>query len=369
MKILQIINCENRGGGAEKFVLDLSIALKRIKGISIDVLSIQKPNNDNFIKILSNNNINHHHLSDNVYSPFNVIRLYKFINNRDYDVIHVHLFPSLYYAGIIQLICKSKFKLIYTEHNTSNRRRNKFIFKATDSFFYRQYYKVIAISSKVKKNLEEHLSSKIYSSSNKIDTIYNGIDLDAIRSAPITDIFSELSIPKDATITTMVSRMTPVKDYQTLIKAIELLPKNHHAIFVGDGPLRTAIEDQVYNSTAKNRIHILGLRNDVFGILKASDIIVLSSKHEGFSIAMLEAMASGKPFVASSVEGIKDLVSDVAELFEYKNYQELSSILLKLSTNKEYYGEVADRCSQFAKKYDINTIAKQYLSVFQTNKT
>lgn len=365
MKILQIINSEKRGGGAERFVLDLSISLHKCHQASVDVLSIKTPDNNDFVDCLKDNGINHFVLSNNsIYSPINIIKLYNFIKNGKYDVIHVHLFPSLYYASMVKYLINSKIKLVYTEHNTSNRRRGKKIFKFIDRFIYRKYNRIVAISNQVKENLESHISYNKHN--NKLVVINNGINLKEISNASKIDLYKELSIPKDSVIISMISRMTPVKDYLTLIKALEELPNNYHALFIGDGPLRDLVTKQVQESKAGNRIHILGLRNDVYNIYKSSDIIVLSSKYEGFSIAMLEAMASGKPFIASSVEGIKDLVQDVAELFEYQDFKQLAIIINSLSNNKPYYNTISQKCKNFANLYDINITSRKYLDIYES---
>lgn len=358
MRILQVINRMMRGGGAEKIVCDLSLALNKIEGVEVDVLSIAPPLNDDMVTILQENGVDHFVLSNSLYSGRNVGRLRSFVAIGAYDVVHVHLFPALYYAGAAKLTGKFLPTLAYTEHSTSNRRRNKLLFRKTDKIIYRQYNKIIAISPQVKRNLEAHLGWE------GVRVVHNGIDTTAIYETPPSALRAELQIPEDSTVVTMVSRVTPGKDFSTLILAIEQLPEFFHILFVGDGPLMTELKNRKEKSSASTRIHILGLRKDVIEIEKGSDIIVLSTQHEGFSIAMLEAMACHKPFVASAVEGIKDLVSDVAVLFEYKDATALAEILMKLYNDKSYRNDVADRCLNFASRYDINLIAQQYIEQY-----
>lgn len=98
-----------------------------------------------------------------------------------------------------------------------------------------------------------------------------------------------------------------------------------------------------------SRIHFLGLRKDVPNLLQASDVIVLSSKHEGFSISMLEAMSCKKPFIGSNVPGIGDLVRDVALLFEFQDDEELALRIKEVLTDRTLYCNVAEKCYSFAK--------------------
>lgn len=357
MKILQIIDRMMRSGGAEKFVLDLTLAVDRMPDVEVEVLSIAPPANNDFVDILRNAGIPHYVLSPKMYSLKAVWKLKQFIEKGGYDVVHVHLFPALYYVGAIRILGSFKGKLCYTEHSTSNHRRGNPIMAMTDRFVYKRYDAIVAISDKVKHNLERHLHR------NDVIVVNNGIDIDAISSAHLTDLRKECSIPADATIVTMVSRITNGKDHTTLVKAIADLPQDFHLVLVGDGSLRQNLETTVSLSGAAERIHILGLRQDVYGILKASDIVVLSTEHEGFSIAMLEAMACRKPFVASSVPGIADLVDGIAELFEYQNHKQLAEILQRLKDSPAEYEKVANQCYAFAQKYDINNVALNYLKI------
>lgn len=362
MKILQVIDSLVRGGGAEKFVLDLSIALSKVESVEIDVLSITTPSNNDYVEILKTNGISHYVLSSKLRSIKNVNLLRKFIELGNYDVVHVHLFPALYFAALAKVISNKKFRLIYTEHSTTNKRRGNSIFRMTDRYVYRKYDAVIGISDKVKLNLDSHLSG------NFVQVINNGIDIANIQAASSANIRAIEHISDDSTVVTMVSRITNGKDYNTVINAINRLPDNFHVIFIGDGPLMPDLRTKAYESGIAERIHILGLRSDVCSILKDSDIIVLSTHHEGFSIAMLEAMACKKPFVASAVEGIKDLVDGIAELFEYQNDEELASILLNLSDDRMKYEQVAMRCLKFAQQYDIHLVARKYMNVYADNK-
>jgi len=81
-------------------------------------------------------------------------------------------------------------------------------------------------------------------------------------------------------------------------------------LFVGEGPLRSALEAQVGREGLEGWIHFLGRRNDVPDILHAGDVFVFPSRWEGFPVAVMEAMAAGLPVVASDVGGISELVQE-----------------------------------------------------------
>ena len=100
MKVLQVIDTLARGGGAEKFVFDLTLALHR-QGVEVEVLSVTQPTEERkkeFITRLKQEGIAVYGLNpDNrLYAVGNTCLIYRFIKQHAYDVVHVHLFPALY---------------------------------------------------------------------------------------------------------------------------------------------------------------------------------------------------------------------------------------------------------------------------------
>lgn len=114
-----------------------------------------------------------------------------------------------------------------------------------------------------------------------------------------------------------------------------------------------------------DRVHFLYLRSDVPRILKTSDIVMMSSEYEGLSLSSIEGMASGKPFVATDVNGLREVVQGAGELFELNNSDELAKILLKLYSDKNYYKKVTERCKVRASLYDIQKMINGYMNVYQ----
>lgn len=360
MRILQVIDRFNRGGGAEKVILDLSLALHDKSDVTIDVLSIGPPKNKDFIDEVAKVGITHQCLNTKRMSWADLPRLHKVIRYGSYDVVHVHLFPALYMVAFASVgLGKSAPRLVYTEHSTSNKRRGKALFRLIEHWIYGRYNRIIGISYEVKKNLANH--AKI----NHIDIIPNGVNVTVIDSTSAKQTLrEELHIKTTDVIVTMVGRFVPGKDQTTLIESLSQLPESVHILLVGDGILRESIQSQMMRKQYSNRVHFLGLRSDVISILKTSDIIVLSTEHEGFSISMLEAMACGKPFVASSVPGIADIVGDNALLFHYQSATELAQCIMRLIDDHNLYETMSRKSREFALDYDISEIATKYLEVY-----
>jgi glycosyltransferase involved in cell wall biosynthesis len=105
--------------------------------------------------------------------------------------------------------------------------------------------------------------------------------------------------------------------------------------------------------------------NDVPDILKSADIIVLASHWEGLSLSSIEGMASGRPFVASDVDGLREIVGGNGVLFHDGDADALAGCLKELSENPDLYRSVAEKCKQKALQYDISIMAAKYNEVYK----
>ena len=108
-----------------------------------------------------------------------------------------------------------------------------------------------------------------------------------------------------------VGRLKAPKDALTLIRSLALLPSGSCRLRIaGDGPERVALNEEIGRLGLDDSVELLGDRDDVGELLRASHLFVLSSRSEGMPMSVLEAMASGVPVVASAVGGIPELVVD-----------------------------------------------------------
>ena len=360
MRILHVIT-SLRTGGAEKLMVDLLPKLRDL-GNDVELLLFDGIRTE-FMEQLVRSGIKIHisRIGGCVYNPKNILYLRNMINK--YDVVHTHnTAPQLFAAISKELTIKNKAKLVTTEHNTTNRRRDIFYFKYLDRWMYRRYVKIICISEQAERNLRRYLADD----SSKICTIFNGINIDRF-SNPYMSCKKENIDGKDV-IVTMVAAFHEQKDQQTLIRSFSLLPYNYklQLVGVGDRLLIEKCENLVKGLNLYNRVFFLGMRNDIPKILQESDIVVLSSHYEGLSLSSLEGMASGKPFVASDVDGLHEIVNGYGLLFPHEDAQCLAEIILRLSTDMPYSQYVAARCIERAKQFDINMMAEKYNNLYST---
>ena len=314
MRILIVINSLVTGG-AEKLLVDSLLKFLE-HGMSVDVFLLKTK--ESYLQKLIESHDKLKLISGksklSVYNPYHIFRLYRHIN--EYDLIHVHLFPALLWTSlsvVFQLKKKNRC-LIYTEHSTTNKRRKLGFLRTIDKLIYKPYDYIIGISEKATKNLQRHLGSGY----KNIITIENGVDLAAfINAAPYEK--KELGFHENDKLLIQVSSFRYPKDQDTVLRALSKLDnKKVHLLLAGDGPNKKALMRLSEELMIHKNVHFLGVRNDIARLLKTVDVVILSSAYEGLSLSSVEGMAAGKPFIASDVPGLREVIKGAGLLFKYK---------------------------------------------------
>lgn len=361
MKILHVIT-SLRTGGAEKLMVDLLPRLKEL-GNEVELLvfdGIRTP----FYLELEKKGIKIHSLTMGkeqfspwvIYNPLNFFRLLPHL--KDYDIIHTHNTAAQLFVALGTLL--SKCHLITTEHNTTNRRRNIPILKMFDKWMFNRYQEIICISQKAEDNLRAYLCDR----SAKICTIDNGIDLSKfINAKPNQEVQTQYH---GLHLGIMVAGFRFQKDHATLIKAYQFLPIDYHLLLAGPNiDNEDECKELAKSLGLSDRIHFLGSRSDVPSLLKTAEVVVMSSHYEGLSLSSVEGMACGNPFIASNVEGLKEVVQDAGILFPHEDAKKLAEEIKRLTTEKEYREKTISLCQERAKNYDISTMAQKYNELYK----
>ncbi len=355
MKILHVIT-SLRTGGAEKLMVDLLPRLKQ-KGLDVELLLFDGTDTP-FRRDAEAAGIKVHDLGKggSVYSPLHLFRLIPFL--RKYDVVHTHNSAPQFCAAIGSVVCS--VLLCTTEHTTSNRRRGWTWYASVDRWMYSRYRKVICISEKAEDNLREFIGE----SRAEILTINNGVDVEKYASAPSSPELERIAPGSRKII--MVAGFRWEKDQDTLIKAMAHLPENFHLFLVGDGVRRKECEALAAHTGVAERVHFLGIRSDVPALLHAADYVVMSSHFEGLSLSSVEGMSVGKPFLASDVDGLREVVKGAGVLFPHGDADSLTNEILKLEKSPELYRSVAGSCRIHAAEFDIHKMANKYFEQYQS---
>jgi len=225
------------------------------------------------------------------------------MRTRRIDVVHTHLWGANLWGRSAARFAKVPV-VITTEHNVD-------IWKPTyyfmlDRFLARWTSKLIGVSQQVRDFYEARGVGR-----GRWDVIYNGVAVPSGTPRGRDGRYAALGISSEEPVVGWVGRFVsakaPERFVEVVARALERIP-TLRALMVGDGPLRPHIEAQLRRLGLEGRISITGMRHDVPELLRGMDALVFSSEREGFSMAMLEAMAAGVPVVATRVGGTPELI-------------------------------------------------------------
>ena len=362
MRILQVITSLEMGG-AETLVVNLIPRLRAL-GHTVDLcvfngtetaLTHRLKKESPQTKIYA--------LGHGAYNPLYILRLTKIMRN--YDIIHTHNSSPQLFVAIARFFCP--VKLVSTEHNTSNRKRKWKWYRPIESWMYGRYDHVICISEIAEEKLREYMGGEwLDRSSNKyktITTINNGIDVGAISKAvPCKEL---LDLKENRKSILMVAGFRKQKNQDTIIRALTLLDIEKYEVwFAGIGERMEEVKQLALSLGVSDRVRFLGLRTDIPNVLRAADVIVMSSHWEGLSLSNVEGMSAHKPFIASDVNGLKEVTKGYGLLFPHEDAKALAEEINRLASDEAYYNEIAERCYNRALEFDISKTVNGYNNVY-----
>ena len=238
-----------------------------------------------------------------------VASLRNLVEREHIDILHTHHLGPLLHAYLAGFRFRD-WKWVHTEHIRPDvdtgyprwlERAARLMFSAPDA--------VTGVSDAV----GDYLRDRRRVTRERVKVIYNGVDVDRF-AGPYDGSAKrqELGIPSKAWIIGLVASLRPQKNHALLLRAFaHLLPEVPEArlVLAGDGDSRSALETLADNLGVRDRIHFLGSRLDAPELFAMFDVYCLPSHYEGMPLTVFEAMAAGKPVVATSVVGIREVVS------------------------------------------------------------
>lgn len=227
-------------------------------------------------------------------------------------------------------------------------------------------YKFIDLYSEsiivVSDALKERLAGSISPEREKV--IHNGIEVPESEPAAIS-LRDEINVPKDTILVCTIGPIIKEKGYETLVEAARsVIKKNKKVVFIsigdiGDVTLSSRLRKAMRKYSIKDSFRFLGYRNDVPRILKEVDIYVVSSKTESFSLAAIEAMAAGKPVVATRCGGPEEIVvhGETGFLIPLDSPEEMAEKILYLIDNPERRAKLG---AEGRKRFEAHFTADKY---------
>ncbi len=227
------------------------------------------------------------------------------------DVVHARSTGTWFDAGAA-VLGRADVRLLLSFHGRTTLEAPSLRRRLVDRWTTGRANAVLTVS----QDSAQMLRTRLGVPGDKLCTIPNGVDTSqfypAEAEAEILETRQRLRLHPSADVAVCVANLLPIKGLDLLIRAwrqIHMADPLAQLLLVGEGPLRSQLEQSVRESRCSNLVRFLGAREDVATLLRAADVFVLPSHYEGCSNATLEAMASGLPVVACDVGGMREIVT------------------------------------------------------------
>jgi glycosyltransferase involved in cell wall biosynthesis len=233
--------------------------------------------------------------------------------------------------------------------------------------------RVIALTA---GEIRDYTDFKVYPQE-KLVTIHSGVDVEKFKQVPVGAVEKKrsLGLEQKGLVVGFIGWLLPIKGPMHLLKAMETVWRDHEdtaLVFIGKGDLDIDLRAEALKTSANGRVNFLGWRNDINEIMPIFDIFVLPSLNEGMGRVLVEAMAAGKPIVASNVGGIPDLVQHEHNglLVPPGDEKALAASIKQLINDPEKVKLMGQRgrelCHQFSIEAMIEKIDALYMELSQT---
>lgn len=288
-----------------------------------------------------------------------------FIRLNGIDIVHTHGYKANIYGYLATL--SMNVKRITTCHNWLSKNLKMNLYEILDKLFLRTFSMVVVVSEALKQEVLNYGIPQ-----NKIAVINNGINVNRFQNAHNSlGLRKTFGISEDEKIIGTVSRLTAEKGHVHLLKAAKnIITEFPHVKFliIGDGPLKKELEGISSMLQLEGKVIFAGLRKEIPDILGFMNIFVLPSLTEGTPMALLEAMAAGKPLIASRVGAIPKIIEHGRNgvLVEPGNSESLCSAITDLLRNPQKANTIAlAGLKTINNKFSSQRMAEDYRQVYQ----
>jgi glycosyltransferase involved in cell wall biosynthesis len=293
-------------------------------------------------------------------------RLRSLVRERGIDLVHAHL-PYVAIGARLALPGPARPRLVYTEHNVWQSYKpptywaNLLTFGRTDHVF--TVSDVVRASIRYPRGLRRLRLPPL-------ETLYHGLDQAAMERRPAADgVREEFGIPARAPVVGTVANFRHTKGHGYLLQAAALVRRtvpDVRFLLVGQGPLEAEVRREVQRLGLGGTVIFAGFREDVPRLTAAIDVFALSSVHEGLSIALMEAMALGKPPVVTRVGGLPELVTDRRHglLVPPADPPALAAGILSVLQDADLRARLGEAARLRAADFDIRTAVRRMEQVY-----
>lgn len=321
--------------------------------------------------------INSSYPSDEFLSPRKVLlflvillRVFFFLNREKPKVIFVYDLYSFIMLSILKTFFFKKSLFVYFLNNDVTQViKNKpvRIYRMLLNWYFEKALPHTDLLITPSRGLKRYIKVQFQISSKKLKVIYHGIDLLPLL---LKKNHFNMKVNNNCFRIFSAGRFSKQKDFCTILNAVHLLLQkgiNIRLFLIGDGELRKRIQAESQRLGIKDKIRMLGWKNDIRSHLKSADLFVFSSFYEGFGLTLLEAMASKIPVIATNTPFGPSEILDHGKygiLVPVGNYKILAERIERLIKNSKLRSRMATKAYERAGFFSLEKMIREYEKTF-----
>lgn len=300
------------------------------------------------------------------FDPATLTALLKVIDRKQIDVLHLHGYGATTFGRIAAAM--RGIPVVLHEH--ANHVTTPWFQQAADALLARYTDVAIAVS----QSTADFTIGARKVPADRTRVVYLGAPLDEFgRTRTIEEIAGArraLGIPDGAFAVGTVTRLMPAKGNTFLIQAVraivEAVPEAHVYI-AGEGELRETLEAEAQALGVTDRLHLLGFQRDVAQVLSAYDVVVFPSLAEGTPLTAFEALAMGKPIVATDADGLRDILTDQVDalVVPREHPQAIADAVVRFERDPQLRLTLGEGARRTGARYDIQAFVDKMARLYE----
>jgi glycosyltransferase involved in cell wall biosynthesis len=330
----------------------------------VSLISLRKP--DSSPDTLEAQGIPVTYLSRSKFDPLTLPALLTELDRRQADILHMHGYGATTFGRLAA--ARRKLPAILHEH--ANLTDTPWFQKAADVWLARYTDVAIAVS----RSTADFVTGPRLIPADRTHVVYLGVPLEEFSrsrsAAEIREARARLDMADDTFAIGTVTRLMPSKGNEFLVAAaadvVRTLP-NARIFIAGEGDLQPALEAQARALGLGDRLVFLGFQRDVAAVLSALDLVVFPSLWEGTPLTAFEALAMGKPIVATDADGLADILTDGvdARIVPRRDAAALAGAIVDLARDPSARSALGANARVTGARYDIDVFVRKMERLYE----
>jgi glycosyltransferase involved in cell wall biosynthesis len=300
-------------------------------------------------------------------------QLITLMKNNRFSLVHVHTPVGAFLGRLAARITRTE-PVLYTAHGFH-------FYKGAPLKNWLIYYTMEKLAARwtdglITMNEEDYMAAKSLPLRNKNGIFkVHGVGVDLRKYSNKDELVrkkirNELGLKDDDICILTVAELIPRKNHIQLIKSLKLAEINNNifCFFVGNGELERELKQYVRLNNLDYNIKFLGFRKDIPELLAASDICCLMSLHEGLPRCIMEAMAAGKPVIATDVRGNRDLIQDGVNgiLVLMNDIEATAKAIERLSYDEQLRQKMGREGRRIIEDFSLENVLKEMDEIYKS---